>query len=114
MSWLENLRGMKERSGLTSKQLAEKAGLPAPTVEKIFCGATKDPRLPTMQQLVRAMGCTLDELYAENVDAEQQDQIAQNILTQLGIIPASYSMTDADNRFIESIEAAVSAWFADK
>lgn len=60
--WLDRLRFMKEQSGLTTKEIAEQSNIPEPTLEKLFAGATKDPKLTTMQQLVHFLGYTLDDL----------------------------------------------------
>ena len=60
--WLDRLRRMKAASGLTTRQIAECTGIPEPTLEKIFSGATKGPKLDTMARIVRALGGTLDEL----------------------------------------------------
>ena len=55
---------MKELSGLTTKEISARSGIPEPTLEKIFAGATKDPKLETMRQLVHFFGFTLDDLEA--------------------------------------------------
>lgn len=60
--WLEKLKAMKAGSGLTTKEIAERAKIPEPTLEKIFAGATKDPKLTTIQQLVHFLGYSLDDL----------------------------------------------------
>ena len=60
--WLDKLREMKTESGFTTKEIADKSGIPEPTLEKLFAGATKDPKLATMQQLVHFLGFTLDDL----------------------------------------------------
>lgn len=60
--WLDNLKKMKANSGFTTKEIADKSGIPEPTLEKLFSGATKDPKLATMQQLVKFFGFTLDDL----------------------------------------------------
>lgn len=60
--WLDSLRDMKEKSGLTTREIARRSNLPEPTLEKIFAGATKDPKLTTIQQLVHFFGHTLDDL----------------------------------------------------
>lgn len=60
--WLDRLRAMKEESGLTTREIAAQSGIPEPTLEKLFAGATKDPKLTTMQQLVHFFGCMLDDL----------------------------------------------------
>lgn len=60
--WLDKLRGMKEESGLTTREISACSGLPEPTLEKLFAGTTKDPKLTTIQQLVHFFGYTLDDL----------------------------------------------------
>lgn len=60
--WLDNLRIMKDHSGMTTKEISKQSGIPEPTLEKLFAGATKDPKLPTMQKLVHFLGYTLDDL----------------------------------------------------
>lgn len=60
--WLDKLREMKNESGLTTKEIAHLSKVPEPTLEKIFSGATKDPKLETMRQLVRVFDRTLDDL----------------------------------------------------
>lgn len=60
--WLDNLKKMKEQSGMTTKEISKHSGIPEPTLEKLFSGATKDPKLSTMQKLVHFFGYTLDDL----------------------------------------------------
>ncbi len=60
--WLDRLREMKEKSGLTTKEIAEKSKIPIGTLNKIFAGQTEDPKLGTIQQLVHFFGYTLDDL----------------------------------------------------
>lgn len=68
--WLDKLKEMKSERGLTTKEIAEKSGIPEPTLEKLFSGATKDPKLATMQQLVHFLGFTLDDLSDEQKSNE--------------------------------------------
>lgn len=60
--WLDSLKNMKAASGLTTKEIAAGAGVPEPTLEKIFAGVTKDIRLDTARRLVHFFGFTLDDL----------------------------------------------------
>lgn len=60
--WLDALKRMKKESGLSTKEIAAAAKMPEPTLEKLFAGATKDPRLSTITQLVHFLGYTLDDL----------------------------------------------------
>lgn len=62
MDWFERLKNMKRQSGLTTKEIALQSGLPEPTLEKIFSGQTKDPKLNTIRTVVHFLGYTLDDL----------------------------------------------------
>lgn len=64
--WIDELRKMKTASGLTTKDIADQSGIAEPTLEKIFSGATKNPKLTTIQQLVHFLGYTLDDLTPEH------------------------------------------------
>lgn len=66
MSWLDELRKMKAKSGMTTKEIAAGSQIPEPTLEKLFAGKTKDPKLNTVIQLVHFLGHTLDELTPQN------------------------------------------------
>ena len=52
----DELRLMKERSGLTNEQIAERSGVPLGTVRKIFAGITKHPRPAALHALCRVFG----------------------------------------------------------
>ena len=82
MDWLERLKRMKQQSGLTTKEIAQQSGLPEPTLEKLFAGQTKDPKLNTIRTLVHFLGYTLDELAPGDIkkspapaEAETEDKI---------------------------------------
>lgn len=66
MSWLERLREIKGQSSLSTREIAEKSGLPEPTLEKLFSGQTKNPGINSVQQLVHALGYTLDDIDDKN------------------------------------------------
>lgn len=69
--WLDRLRKMKEinqsidRHEWSVENIAIKAEVPKQTLDKIFSGNTKDPKLMTMQRLVYALGYTLDDLFVD-------------------------------------------------
>ena len=56
------LRDMKEKSGLSNKELAERSGISLPTVNRIMSGQTDIPNYQTVCDLVMAMGGSMDEL----------------------------------------------------
>lgn len=77
--WLESLRKMKQKSGLTTAEIAAGSGIPEPTLEKLFAGSTKEPKLPTMKKLVYFLGYTLEDLYIEKAPSVPDEalQIAE-------------------------------------
>lgn len=64
------LKEMKEKSGLTNKELAELSGVSLPTVNRIMSGQTDIPNYQTVCDLVMAMGGSLDDLAGITPKAE--------------------------------------------
>ena len=60
--WLDRLAAMKKESGKTLKQISTESGVPIGTLNKLFAGQTKDPKLDTVRSVVHALGHTLDDL----------------------------------------------------
>ena len=63
--WLDNLKELKRRTGMSSKQIAEKANLPERTVSRIFSGETDHPRIDTLGLIVDALDGTLQDIFAD-------------------------------------------------
>lgn len=59
---------MKSKGYNTSK-LAELAGLPVSTVNRIVYGVTTNPTLDNMKRIADALGCTLDDFYSADSQA---------------------------------------------
>lgn len=62
MPWIDRLREIKGKSNLSTREIASISGIPEPTLEKLFSGQTKNPGINSIQQLVHALGHTLDDL----------------------------------------------------
>ena len=45
---ISDLKKLKKEAGLTNAEIAELSGIPVSTVNKIFSGATKNPRYATL------------------------------------------------------------------
>ena len=119
--WLDSLRRMKTASGKTTSEIAAGSGIPEPTLEKLFAGATKEPKLPTMQKLVYYLGYTLEDLYKnenaptsfkDDTEALSVDEVV-DAFVQAGLVPEGRDLSDEDLRFLESLVAAVRQWFAE-
>ena len=62
-----NLLGCMAEAGMHDySELAAASGVSIPTLQRICRGAV-DPRLSTLLQLCRALGCTLDDLAGEEL-----------------------------------------------
>lgn len=72
------MKEMKEKAGLSNKELAELSGVSLPTVNRIMSGQTDIPNYQTVCDLVMAMGGSLDELAGIRRDPQPQAETASN------------------------------------
>ena len=63
--WLENLKELKKRKGMTTKQIADATKIPESTIKRIFSGDTDNPYVDTVRRIAIALDSTLDEIFAE-------------------------------------------------
>ena len=63
--WLDNLKELKKKTGMSTKQIAEKANLPERTVSRIIAGETDHPRIDTLGLIVDALGITMQDVFAD-------------------------------------------------
>lgn len=66
MNWLDNLRELKNTTSETYKSISEKTEIPQTTIEKLFNGRTKEPKLFMVRDVIHCLGYTLDDLLDEN------------------------------------------------
>ncbi len=53
---LQQLKILKKQKGLTLQEISDLAGVPKRTVDDIFSGHTKNPRIDTVQAIEKALG----------------------------------------------------------
>jgi transcriptional regulator with XRE-family HTH domain len=58
----QKLRQMRDNCGMTSKELAEKSGVPLGTVNRLLSSGNESGSIQTVYDLVKAMDGSLDEL----------------------------------------------------
>lgn len=76
--WFSALVELKRKSGKTLKQISEESKVPLGTLNKLFSGQTKDPKLETVQSVVHALGYTLDDL--DDTDTKKSPSTAETAL----------------------------------
>ena len=64
--WLDNLKELKAKSGMSTKHIADLTNLPERTVARIFSGDTDNPYVDTLRRIVAVLGGSLDDLFAES------------------------------------------------
>lgn len=80
--WIQNLKELKKRANLSSKQISDKTKLPERTVSRILAGETEHPRIDTLYTIVTALGGTLNEVFADTniiVATEKLVEIKDNV-----------------------------------
>jgi transcriptional regulator with XRE-family HTH domain len=64
--WLDKLKDLKKQSGMTTKQIADKAKMAERTVTRILNGETYAPGIDKLRDIVYAMGGSLDDILDES------------------------------------------------
>ena len=62
MEWFERVKELKKSSGINTKELSEKAGVPLGTLNKLLSGQTEKPKLDTLEKIAAALGTTVKYL----------------------------------------------------
>lgn len=94
--WLDNLKELKAKTGMSSKQIAEKTNLPERTVIRIFSGDTDNPYVDTLRRIVAVLGGTLDDLFAESKIVVGNQNLA-TLQSEVERLTAENSMLAAEN-----------------
>lgn len=82
-AFLERLRVLKDKSGLTTKQIAEKCNIPESTVTRIFSGKTPNPTVITVMAMTKAMGGTAADIFDDNAQVNTAPAVPQFVLTDV-------------------------------
>lgn len=62
MRWLANLKSMREKASMSYREISLRSGIPYSTIEKLFSGRTKDPKLGMINSIVQCMGGDINDL----------------------------------------------------
>jgi transcriptional regulator with XRE-family HTH domain len=87
MDRINRIKQRKKELGLTFEELARLSGIPLRTLENIYHGITKHPRVDTMQAIERALG--LDAPAPEASKEAQQLFTLLNELTEDELVELS-------------------------
>ena len=69
---LELWKKVKKENKMTLMQISQLSGIPKRTVDDIFAGVTKNPRVDTMQAIEKALGIENEKNPPQLSDGEQK------------------------------------------
>ena len=82
-AFLERLRMLKDKSGLTTKQIAEKCDIPESTITRIFSGKTPNPTIITLMAMVKSMGGQSSDIFDDDAKVNTAPAVPQVVLTDM-------------------------------
>ena len=99
--WLDNLKDLKKKTGMSTKQIADKANLPEKTVNRILSGDTDHPRIDTLVLIVEAMGGKMNEIFADTNVVVATESLVE-IKETAKVVEAENSVVYAKNDMLEA------------
>ena len=103
--WLENLKELKKKTGMSSKQIAEKTRLPERTINRIFAGESDHPYADTLDLIAKAMGYDLGDVFSETKVIVATEELVE-IKEAVDIVEAERDLTIAENEMLKAKNAA--------
>ena len=100
MAWLKNLKDLKIKKGLSSKQIAEKTNLPERTVVRIFSGDTDNPYVDTLHRIVSVLGGSLDDILADT-KVVVGDKALVDLKENVDVVTAERDILKAENAILK-------------
>jgi transcriptional regulator with XRE-family HTH domain len=79
-SFGERVRKIRTEQGLTAKELSSRSKVPEKTIYRIETGEVSDPKLSTIEPIVRALTCSADELLFNAESFTKLEQLRQLFL----------------------------------
>ena len=99
--WLDNLKELKKRTGMSVKQIADKTNLPERTVNRIFSGETDHPYADTLDIIVKALGGDLGDIFADTKVIVATDELV-DIQQSVEVVEAQRDLTIVRNDMLEA------------
>ena len=104
--WLDNLKELKKKTGMSAKQIADKTNLPERTVNRILAGETDHPYADTLDLIVKALGYDLGDIFADTKGIVATDDLVE-IKESVDIVEAEHDRILAENEMLKTKNAAL-------
>ena len=106
--WLENLRELKKKTGMTAKQIAERTPFPERTVNRIFSGETEHPYVDTLDIIVKALGYELGDIFADTKVVVATDDLVE-IKESVDVVEAERDLVLVENEMLKAKNTALTS-----
>ena len=106
--WLDNLKELKKKTRMSSKQIAELTKLPERTVIRIFSGDTDNPYVDTLHRIVTVLGGSLDDILADTKVVVATESLVE-VKESANVIEAERDMIAVENEMLKTKVAALTA-----
>ena len=106
--WLENLIELKKKSGMSSKQIAERTFMPERTVSRIFHKETDNPSITTLIPIINFLGGSFDEIF-EGSKAVVGDKNLATLQANVEAVTAERDLFIAENTILKDKVSALTA-----
>lgn len=104
--WLDNLKELKKKTGMSAKQIADKTKLPERTVSRIFSGETDHPYADTLDIIVKALGYDLGDIFADTGVIVATEKLVE-IKESVDVVEAERDLTIVENEMLKAKNAAL-------
>lgn len=94
---IEDLKQMKKQAGLTNQEIADLSGIPVSTVNKIFSGATKNPRYASLLAIEQVLA------KKEKIPFYYDDLKEEPAILREETVPYMYSAREYNGEDIERL-----------
>lgn len=102
--WLDNLKELKKKTGMSAKQIADKTKLPERTVSRIFSGDTDNPYADTLHRIVTVLGGSLDDILADTKVVVGESNLA-TLQESVDVVTAERDLVTAERDLITAENA---------
>lgn len=106
--WLDNLKELKKKTNMSSKQIAERTKLPERTVIRIFSGDTDNPYVDTLHRIVTVLGGSLDDILADTKVVVATESLVE-VKESANVMEAQRDMIAVENEMLKAKVAALTA-----
>ena len=106
--WLDNLKELKKKTGMTAKHISELTNLPERTISRIFSGETDNPYMDTLHRIVVALGGSLNDIFADTKAVAATESIVE-VQKTANIMEAERNLLAVENEMLKAKVTSLSA-----